>query len=85
MNEQELNERNLTVIEKIGNKIFEMVEEKDVNFIDACIILAEEHDVDYDVIATVVERHQQLKEKIRKDAEDLHFIKKEGITTFEYE
>lgn len=72
-------------IEQIGQEIMEIAENDGLNYIEACIAYCDDHDIDYDEIAGVVEKHQKLKLLVQSDAQKLNFIKRETLTEFQYE
>ena len=73
------------LIEKIGNEIIAMVETHGIDYIDACIEIANIYDVDYDDVGDMISKHQRLKELVRKDAKKLNYLKADNKTEFEYE
>ncbi len=79
------NDSSNLIIEKIGNDIMELASTNELNYIDACIAYCDEHDIEYDSIAEVVKKHQQLKNLVQSDAQSLHFMEKENATEFQYE
>jgi len=80
-----IQDTSVELIEKIGNEIIDMVETHDIDYIDACIEIANIYDVDYDDVGDMISKHQRLKELIRKDAKRLNYLKADNKTEFEYE
>lgn len=67
----------LTVFEKdFFGDIESLVKKSGVTYIDAIIHYAEQHDLEVEYLAGIASKNPQLKAKLQKEAESLHFIKK---------
>lgn len=65
---------NLSVI---SNKIEDIVWELDVSYMEACLIYCERNNVeDVEQFADMIKRNQNIRAKIEREAEDLHYIPK---------
>lgn len=60
----------------IGEEIEQIVEDKEVEFIDACLIYCQENKVEIEVLGSLLKKHQKVVSKIRKEAEKLNFLEK---------
>lgn len=56
--------------------IEDIVEEYDMNYIDAVIHYCETEDMDLETVAMTIAENSHLKARIQMDAEDLHYIKR---------
>ncbi len=61
---------------KITNDIEEIVYMLDIDYIDACIMYCEQHDIEIEYIGEILKKNQVLKSKLQFEAEQLNFIKK---------
>lgn len=67
----------LTVFEKdFFGDIERHVATGDVSYIDAIIHYAETHDLEVEYLAQLASKNPNLKAKLQREAESLHFIKK---------
>jgi len=76
---------NMIMLDMIGNEIEELVYMHDIDYIDACIMYCEENKIDIEQFATAIKEHQQITNKIRREAVDLNFLQKETATEFNFE
>ena len=76
---------NMVMLDMIGNEIEELVYMHDIDYIDACIMYCEENKIDIEQFATAIKEHQQITNKIRREAVDLNFLQKETATEFNFE
>lgn len=77
--------KTFSTIERVGEEILEIAESMELNYIEACIVYADKHDIEYEAVAEVVKRHQILKNKLETDAKKLHYIQNDSATSFQYE
>lgn len=61
----------------IPQRLEELVWELDISYMDAAIQVAEELDVEIEVVAARIKQHQALVSELRKEAEALNFIERE--------
>jgi hypothetical protein len=61
---------------KITNDIEEIVYMLDIDYIDACIMYCELHNIEIEYIGEILKKNQALKSKLQFEAEQLNFIKK---------
>lgn len=64
---------NLIIVSK---EIETLVATLDIDYIDACLLYCEQHDIEIEQLALLLQRNQNIKSKIQIDAEKLNFIKK---------
>lgn len=67
----------------IGNEIEDMVEEMNITFMEACILYCEKNDLEIESLGDILKKNQSIKSKIRYEAENLNFIKRENKLIFE--
>lgn len=61
---------------KISREIEEMVWMLDVPYIEACILYAEQHDIEVQSLAEILKKNSAMKENIRKEGAELRMMKK---------
>lgn len=61
----------------IGSQIEELVNKHDLDYIDACLLYCEQHDLEVELIGEMLKSNQFIRAKIQKEAENLNYIKKE--------
>lgn len=67
---------NIVLVTDIVKKIEDLVEEFDLDYIDAVTYFADTHGVEIEVLAEVIKAHEPIKAKIQLEAENLNFLKK---------
>lgn len=67
----------------IGNEIESLVDEHNISFMEACIMYSEKHELEIDTLGDIIKKNQNLKNKIKSEAEKLNFIKRENKLHFE--
>ena len=67
---------NLDFYQNLDEKIETLVEENDIDYIDAVIDYCEKHGLELEVVADVIQNLPNLRSKIEIEAENLHFLKK---------
>jgi hypothetical protein len=61
----------------IASEIEAIVDDKEVNYIDACIMYCEERELEIEYIGDIIKKNQRIRAKVQREAEDLNFIKKQ--------
>lgn len=74
--ENENNDNEIVDIENLGKEIEDIVWELDVSYIDATVLYAERHGIEYDLIGQAVQLNDNLKGRIQEEAEKLRFLPK---------
>jgi hypothetical protein len=62
--------------QKLYNELEELVWQHDITWMDAVLLYAEQRNVDIEAVAAMISKNANLKEHIRTDAENLHFLPK---------
>ena len=63
---------------QVSSTVESLVRENNISYIDACIFYCERTGLEIEYVGEILEKNQPLKNKIQKEAEDLHFLKKTG-------
>jgi hypothetical protein len=66
----------LELIERFYREVAEMVEQGNINHLDASIALAEKHNIELELVGTMINNNVTLKSHLTCTAEDLRFIKR---------
>ena len=69
----------------VGGEIESLRQSLDIDYIEACLMYCEKYDIEVETLGEVIKNHQNMVSKIRKEAEDLHFIEKTTATKIEFE
>lgn len=69
-----MNQKNVL---RYSEKIESIVQSKNCSYIDACVVLCEEEEIEHELLGQIILKNQQLVLKLQKEAEDLNIIKKE--------
>lgn len=69
----------------IGTTIENLVEELDVSYMEACIIYSDKYGVEIELLGELVKAHQRISAEIKREAEELHYLKKDSSYTVEFE
>jgi hypothetical protein len=67
---------NLDFYQNLDEKIETLVEEYDIDYIDAVIDYCDKNGLELEVVADVIQNLPNLKAKLEIEAENLHFLKK---------
>lgn len=60
----------------IAQKIEALVETHKIDYIDACILYCDQHNIEYEQLGDLIRKHQNIKSKIQIEAEQINFLKK---------
>lgn len=60
----------------VGSEIEEMVEKRNLDYMDACITYCQENNIEIEYIGELIKKNQNIKSKIQREAEELNYIKK---------
>ena len=78
-------EPEIAFFQDIALHIEELVWEFDVGYMEAALMFAEKMGMEEDALGSLIQKNQPLVAKIRKEAEDLHFLERENSLIFEDE
>jgi len=62
----------------ISSEIDKMVEDMDIDYIDACLLYCEQNDLEVEYVGDIIKNNQNILGKIQKEAEDLNYLQKES-------
>lgn len=62
----------------ISSEIDKMVEDLDIDYIDACLLYCEQNDLEVEYVGDIIKNNQNILGKIQKEAEDLNYLQKES-------
>lgn len=74
---------NIKTPEQFANEVEDLVWDKDVSYLEAVMIYAEESGVELDVIAELVNNSSLIKAKITEESESLRLIQRSPKLFFE--
>ena len=80
-----INDTQLETIANLGNQIEKLATENQIEYIDACVLYCERHDVEIETLGALLKKHQKVVSKIRKEAEELNYIEKQSVTKIDFE
>jgi late-transcription coactivator len=70
------------LVEQFANntakEIEDIVWDKDVSWLEATLLWCEKNGFDESELGEILKRHEPIRLKIQEDAENLHFLKREG-------
>jgi hypothetical protein len=75
-------------VEKLLNisaEIEQLVEKHQIDYIDACMLYCERHNLDVEQFAMLIRNNQNIKSKLQVEAEQLNFLKKQPRIEFDGE
>lgn len=64
----------------VSDTIQKLVIENNISYIDACVLYCEQSGLEIEYVGEILEKNQHIKFKIQKEAEDLHYLKRSGIS-----
>lgn len=67
----------------ISHEISLIAKEQKLNYIDACLFYCEKYQFDEDYLGEIVKMNHSLVSNIRKEAEELNFLRKENRLSFD--
>jgi|DEB0MinimDraft_10_1074344.scaffolds.fasta_scaffold04159_3 hypothetical protein len=62
----------------ISSEIDKMVEDMDIDYIDACLLYCERNELEVEYVGDIIKNNQNILGKIQKEAEDLNYLQKES-------
>lgn len=62
----------------ISSEIDKMVEDMDIDYIDACLLYCEQNELEVEYVGDIIKNNQNILGKIQKEAEDLNYLQKES-------
>lgn len=62
--------------QKLYEEIEDLVWAEDISYLDAILLYAERNNIEAESLSVLINKNQNLKELLRKDAEDLNFLPK---------
>ena len=62
----------------ISSEIDKMVEDMDIDYIDACLLYCEQNDLEVEYVGDIIKNNQNILGKIQKEAEDLNYLQKKS-------
>lgn len=74
--------KNIRTPQKFAEEIENIVEEKDVDYLEAIIYYCESNGIEPDTIAKMVARNQTLKSKLYTECMQLNLVEKTAILPF---
>lgn len=74
----------LETLMHIGAEIEEMVEQLGIDYIEACLIYCDTHDMEIEVLGAIIQKHQSLTSRIQAEAEALNFLPKDDASKIEF-
>tara|TARA_R110000822_G_scaffold216162_1_gene350923 strand:- start:693 stop:938 length:246 start_codon:yes stop_codon:yes gene_type:complete len=81
-----MTEDNLKRAMIVGAEIDHIVESHPgIKFIEACVIYCDKYEIEVESLGEVLKQHQNIVSKIRDEAEDLNYIKKDPCMEIEFE
>lgn len=69
----------------IGSEIDSMVDEMNIDYIEACLMYCEKYEIEVESLGDVIKNHQKMVSNLRREAEDLHYIEKTTAAQIEFE
>ena len=64
--------------QRIQSEIEELVENKEISYMDAIILYSQDNDLEIEHVASIVGKNSRLRSKVELEAEELHFLKKKS-------
>lgn len=62
----------------ISSEIDKMVEDLDIDYIDACLLYCEQNELEVEYVGDIIKNNQNILGKIQKEAENLNYLQKES-------
>ena len=62
----------------ISSELDKMVEDMDIDYIDACLLYCERNELEVEYVGDIIKNNQNILGKIQKEAEDLNYLQKES-------
>ena len=75
----------LETLMRVGSEIQQMVEEKNIEYIEAALLYCKDHDMEVETLGEILKKHQSITTEIRKEAESLNFLEKEETHELEFD
>lgn len=75
----------LETLMHIGAEIEEMVETMGIDYIEACLIYCHEHDMEIEVLGSIIQKHQALTSRIQTEAESLNYLPKDDAEKLKFD
>lgn len=75
----------LETLMHIGTEIEDTVNTLGIDYIEACILYCEEHDMEIETLGSIIKKHQKVTARIQAEAESLHYLEKDDSKRLEFE
>ena len=80
-----ISDEQLENIADIGNQIEAIATEKKIEYVDACILYCNRHQIEVETLGNLLKKHQKIVSKIRKEAEDLNYLANQKSVRIDFE